>query len=180
MTILVVRTLFTRIGRHLAILNTVTVILLITLVGVITFVAMRHSFIQEMDRALSERIETHQLPELEDLAGTTALSAPTADALVNQEAAEELVSSGDTLLYVFDENGQIIDNLRDVLLPGLPNDEGRKAALAGSTDVRWIDLPNGEPVRVMTVPLYDGGELIGAIQDVRSRSELHGAALFQT
>ncbi|CAN5589113.1 ATP-binding protein [soil metagenome] len=169
--------MFTRIDRHLAILNTVTVIILIAIVGLITYLAIRHTLTEEMDRALSERIETLELPEDPAIYSGPGVPQPdeaafessTGQFSANQEWG--IIDSRDTILVVIGQSGQIVENPRNIQLSSLPVVEGYEQAMTGEANTRSLSLAGEHPVRVLTVPVMSDGEVVGAIQGIRSLSE---------
>ncbi len=91
------------------------------------------------------------------------------------EESREILVSGDTLLFIFDANGTLTTNRRNVVLNRVPNSESLDAALAGETDVRFVSVDD-ERIRVRTEPVVYQGDVVGAIQAVRSEAE-HDAEL---
>ena len=178
--------MFTRIGRQLALLNAVTVTILISLVGLIVYVALRDSQFDEMDRALNDRVAAAELPEDpgayassdDDLAGFARVSdeRPPAAEEEDYEREWKIIGSGDTVLLVLGTGGQIVNNPREIHLDDVPVVAGLDPALTGDSDIRSISLNGGYRVRVLTVPVYSDGEVVGAVQGIRSLDE-HDARL---
>ncbi|HLT21540.1 MAG TPA: ATP-binding protein [Thermomicrobiales bacterium] len=170
--------MFTRIGRNLALLNTFTVILLIATVGLITYLALRHSLRDEVDRALSDRIATLELPDDPAIYNQRGMTPDDQASLGGQVDPSEpsqalsIVDSGDTVLLVIGRHGQVVENPRDVHVEGLPVQSGVEAALTGVSDISTETLAGSHRVRVLTVPIYSDGEVVGAVQGVRSLTEL--------
>ena len=158
--------MFSRVGRRLALLNALTVIVVIALAGTATFVLMRHSLDDEIDGGLKSQIEVVRdhperwgIPKKDD----------------DDKHAREVISSGDTLVFVVDRNGKIVSNPRGVDLAGLPVESAIESALSGRKDTRDVSV-DGVRMRVMTYPLRDDDEVTGAVQAARSLSE-HEAEL---
>lgn len=87
-----------------------------------------------------------------------------------EEESREIIVSGDTLVFVFDDTGTLVTNRRNVVLNRIPDGAGVTAALAGETDTRFVTI-DGERIRVRTEPVSYDGDVVGAIQAVRSESE---------
>lgn len=86
------------------------------------------------------------------------------------EESREILVSGDTLLFIFDDDGALVTNRRNVVLNLIPNDEGVIAALEGEIDTRFVTV-DGERIRVRTEPVRYDGAVVGAIQAVRTETE---------
>ncbi len=175
--------MFTRVGRQLAILNAATVILLISIVGAVVYIALRHSHFQELDKALNERVESAELPDDpaafvrgEDLFANTSRVTDERPPNVEEDYEREwqIIGSGDTVLMVIGSDGRIVGNPREIHLDDVPVAGGIPAALTGDSDVRSVTLNGGYRVRVLTVPVYSGDEVVGAVQGIRSLDELDG------
>ena len=87
-----------------------------------------------------------------------------------EEESRDIVASGDTLEFVFDGSGTLVTNRRNVVLNLIPDQGGVEAALDGEIDTRFVTV-DGERIRVRTEPVYFEGEIVGAIQAVRSETE---------
>jgi signal transduction histidine kinase len=171
--------MFMHVGRKLAILNTAIVIVLIAIIGALTYGVLRRSLQQEVDRALEERLSIALAGSLGSAgAGPTVGVAPDDGEGHEENDAEdavaedrEIVSSGDTILLFIDPNGDIVGNPRGITLSDIPVSSGLDIALLGRVDVRSVTLSDGEHMRVMTTPAIEDGEIIGAIQALRSLDE---------
>lgn len=86
------------------------------------------------------------------------------------EVIDELLESGDTLLYAFRGDGELFANRRGIPVPGLPVADSVAEALKGRTDTREVTIGD-ELVRVRTEPVRHEGEIIGAIQAARGEHE---------
>lgn len=174
--------MFQHVGRRLAILNAVVVIAIVATVGAVTFLTLRRSLDREIDNALRERIEQVQDTD-------SVLPASTAEPQddghdehdddehdEHRDEDEAILASGDTIVVIIDRAGRIINNPRNIELEGIPVTAGVEHALGGDTDIRSVSLDNNEAMRVMTSPLVDDGEIVGAIQVLRSLRE-HDAEL---
>jgi signal transduction histidine kinase len=176
--------MFTRVGRQLAILNTIVVVAVILLVGVAISFALQRSLNREVDQSLRDRIAAAQSTptSLNNTDGTVELvgfsqSEDEDDEEDEEEEHEEddedreIVASGDTVLLIVDETGMIVDNPRGVDLHDLPVEAGIEAAMEGEVDTRSVTLGDGEDVRVMTAPIVEDGQTTGAVQAIRSLGE---------
>jgi len=72
---------------------------------------------------------------------------------------------------VVDTTGKAVWGPRTGVPPGLPNQAGVVAALAGRTDVRTTTVSSTIPVRVYTIPVYDSGAVIGVVQTSADMTE---------
>ena len=145
----------------------------IALVGIATYVLLRQSLDDEADRALAERAEVAREDWADVFSGSQALplaTPPRASAEDDQnvdaseeisevddgrdDEAQDLVQSGDTLLFAVDTNGHLLANARGLPIPGLPDSSGVAAALAGKVDRRNIEIA-GETIRVYTAPVHN-------------------------
>jgi two-component system, OmpR family, sensor histidine kinase CiaH len=172
--------MFRGIGRRLAVLNAVTVIVVIALTGGITWLALRAALDDEVDNALRERIATYvDNPALFEDAGPTPTKTTVRDDDEDNEEHHddddehdrEIVGSGDTILFVVDGNGDVTFNSRGIELEDLPVEEAINRALAGRRDTRSVSLDESGKARVLTVPLREDGQFVGAVQAVRSLEE---------
>ena len=182
--------MFRHVGRKLAVLNTLIVIVLIVFIGLLTYVALRRNLRQEIDRALEDRISTASAITVG--AGESEILVPVAfnddeeededddeedddddedDEDEEHREDREIVSSGDTVLLLTDREGRIVGNPRDINLGDIPVMAGVERALAGESDVRSVELSDGAHMRVMTVPLFEDGQITGTIQALRSLDE---------
>jgi signal transduction histidine kinase len=173
--------MFQRIGRRLAILNMIVVIGIILLAGGVTYVALSRSLTNEVDTALRERIDV--------AAGDPANAQGNQDAASRGEDSErgneeeddddederdhEIIESGDTIILFLGPDGEIVVNPRGLTLLEIPVAEGVNRALTGDSNTLTVRI-GGETTRVMTVPLTDDGQIVGAIQGLRSLSEHEG------
>jgi signal transduction histidine kinase len=171
--------MFRGVARRLAILNALTVIVVIALAGGITWLALRTALDDEIDNALRDRIDAYVAnPTLFENASVPV--TPTAEGGADEEHHDyddddehdrEVVGSGDTLLFVIDGNGDVTFNSRGIDLEDLPVGDAVERALAGRRDSRSVTLDESGKVRVLTVPLRDGGQITGAVQALRSLEE---------
>jgi signal transduction histidine kinase len=183
------------VGRRLALLNTAVVVAVIALIGIATLSLLRQNLDREADRALAERAAVARETWADRfsiiLSSAQATPIPQADdddrvedgSQVDQEAdgerkddeAHELVESGDILLFAVDARGRLLANARGLPVPGLPDQSGVMAALAGDVDARSIEIAD-ETIRVYTSPVRIDGQIVGAVQAARSDRE-HQAEL---
>lgn len=170
--------MFQHVGRRLALLNAAVVIAIIAAVGGVTYIALQRSLDREIDNALRERIEDVQRG---NLPAPTPLSAPDDDDDVDEDHDEDeegrnILESGDTIVIVVDRAGMVIANPRGVELKDIPVRAGVAVALLGETDVRSVTLERSGRMRVITAPIVEDDQILGAVQALRSLRE-HEAEL---
>ena len=184
--------MFRHIGRKLAIFNTLIVIILIIVIGFLTYTVLRRSLQQEIDQALEDRISAISSGSEDDNATGLPIAVDNDDEDEEDEEDEheeeededdededdeehredrEIVSSGDTVLLLTDSDGQIVGNPRDIKLADIPVMAGVERALAGDEDVRSVELSDDTHMRVMTVPLLNDGRIVGTVQALRNLDE---------
>ena len=176
--------MFRHVGRRLAILNTLIVIALVAIIGILTYGALRRNLQREIDQSLRDRIATVSPGSLSGVgAGQPVLVLFEDDEEDDDddddheeeddeyEEDREIVSSGDTVLLLIDRDGRIIGNPRDINLDDVPVASGVERALAGDVDVRSVRLSDDAHMRVMTAPMLDDGVITGAVQALRSLDE---------
>jgi signal transduction histidine kinase len=189
--------MFSPVERKLAILNVSVVVAIVALIGIGTWTLLRQSLDEEANTSLETRIEAAR-DTLDDLPSMSpGNQGPNTDAGQGQERrsprnddeddehededeeddddereseSREIVISGDTLLFIFDEDGRLVTNRRNVVLNTIPDEGGVDAALAGEVDTRFVTV-DGERIRVRTEPVFYRGEVVGAIQAVRTETE---------
>ena len=174
--------MFASVGRRLALLNAAVVTAVIALTGGITYLLMDASLTREaagwMAPGLAGAAEDRG--EVGDLAEAVAAELGNRRRTVQSERAgpprhdpdvvDELLESGDTLLYAFRKDGEMFANRRGIPVPGLPVVGGVAEALKGRTDTREVTIGE-ELVRVRTEPVRHEGEVVGAIQAARGEHE---------
>ena len=81
------------------------------------------------------------------------------------EASDEPVGSSDTFALVLDPAGTVVQNPRNIRLPGLPDLAALSAAMSGGSDLRTVTA-GGLPVRLLTLAIRppDGAHAVGAVQ----------------
>jgi signal transduction histidine kinase len=177
--------MFSHVGRRLALFNAAVVIAVIAAVGLFTYVALSRSLDREVDNALRERIHAAQ-------AGLELIApqpTPGADGQDNNDEEDdeddedehdeneeherdtEIVESGDTLLFVVGPDGTLTGNPRGVDLEDVPVQAGIERALAGGEDARSLSVEDAGRVRVLTLPVVEDGQVVGAVQAIRSLRE---------
>lgn len=156
---------FRHVGRRLALLNAIAVILVIALSGIATFLLLRQSLDEEVNDGLRDRVEAvRDHPE--------QWGVPSHDDDDDDEDHDrEIVDSGDTLVFVVDRNGELLANTRGVDIAGLPDASSIEQALTGERDTRTVSIADDVRMRVMSVPLRDDGRVVGAVQAARSLRE---------
>jgi signal transduction histidine kinase len=174
--------MFASVGRRLALLNAVVVALAIALVGAATFALLRQSLNREADRALAERAEAAQAAWAPLFVPGQAQRSPTPVATPSKSESDadgdeggDALEGGDTLLYAFGADGQLLVDSRGLSIPGLPVQEAVSAALQGTKQQRNLRI-NKKNVRVYTAPVVVDGRIVGAIQAARGQGE-HEAEL---
>lgn len=166
--------MFQNVGRRLAVLNALVVVLIIVVVGLVTFLALRQSLEREMDQTMRLQAVPAIDRWAERLAETTNGSVEHHDDEEHRD--DEIIQSGDTILFVINRNGQVVDNPRGVLSEGLPIIPGVNQALNGTIDTRSVSIGELGSIRVMTIPVTEDSQIVGAVQVVRSLRE-HDAEL---
>ncbi len=168
--------MFASVGRRLALLNVAVVVLVIAVTGAGTWLLLRQSLIREADTALEDRIKTAEAIWEPRLAGEAAMPAGgDDDEHGDDDEDHHIVESGDILVFVFDRDGKLVGNERDVQLEGVPLASPVNRALDDHVDTRTVEI-DGERVRVRTEPVETHGEVVGAIQAIRSERQ-HDAEL---
>ncbi len=190
--------MITSIERKLAFLNVSVVVAIIALIGVGTWILLARSLDREADTSLEIRIQSTRatltnLPSMtprqsgqnagqgqdgNQKAKANVSDVDTEDLQEQQEESDEerdeesrdIVTSGDTLVFVFDANANLVTNRRNIVLNRIPDVDGVHAALDGDSDTRFVTI-DGERLRVRTEPVYYDGEVVGAIQAARSEAE---------
>ncbi len=166
--------MFQNVGRRLAVLNALVVVLIIVVVGLVTFLALRQSLEREMDQTM--RLQAAPTIDRWD----KRLSKASSESFVHHDdddhKDDEIVQSGDTILFVINRNRQVVDNPRGVNTAGLPITSGIDQALSGTVDTRSVSIGEPGSVRVMTIPVTHDSQIVGAVQVVRSLRE-HDAEL---
>lgn len=165
---------FVSVGRRLALLSAAVVIATIALVGIVTYALLRESLNREADNALAARAhdaeqawaDLFREPRSADASGQGGTGERDHEDDDGHEEGRELLGSGDTLLFAVDATGAFLANARGVAIPGFPDPEGVSAALAGEIDARTINAGN-QSIRVFTMPVRDGGRILGAVQAAR-------------
>lgn len=180
-------TMFASVGRRLALLNATVVVLILALAGAATFALLRESLIREADHALVERADAAQITWASlFVAGQPSTPTPTAVAPVRSDddegehedeshEGEEILEGGDTLVYAFGKDGELLADSRGVSIAGLPMRDPVDAALRGETTKRNLRVGD-ENVRVYTAPVVVDGRVVGVIQAARGQGE-HEAEL---
>jgi two-component system sensor histidine kinase CiaH len=171
--------MFASVGHRLALLNAVVVALAIAVVGAATFALLSRSLNREADRALAERAEAAQTAWAPLFASGQAQQSQTPVAASETDEpdadGDDALEGGDTLLYAFGTDGQLLADSRGVSIPGLPIQEAVAAALRGTKQRRNLRIDE-ENVRVYTAPVVVDGRIVGAIQAARGQGE-HEAEL---
>ena len=72
-------------------------------------------------------------------------------------------ADSDTILLVLDTTGKVVDNHSRVTVTGVPDLAAMQAAASAGTDLRTISA-GGTPIRLLTVPITQGGSIVGFVQ----------------
>ncbi|HET7035120.1 MAG TPA: ATP-binding protein [Thermomicrobiaceae bacterium] len=161
--------MFGSVARRLAILNAAVVIVVVLLLGSVTFVALRHELNAEVDSSLRGRLEPVAKQWAEG--GLSASGGQQAKSDDDHDDDEEALDSGDTVVFVVDPSGQVVYNPRGVQLGGVPVRAGIERALAGERDSRSVTVGGIGAVRVLSLPVRSHGQVVGAAQALRSLHE---------
>jgi signal transduction histidine kinase len=185
--------MFVSVGRRLALVNVAVVLAVTALVGLATFGLLRQSLDREADTVLADRASTAADSWEELFTSSPPLATPAASAEANgnnhdqqksphddkeshksddhdHDEAQDLVESGDALLFAVDMRGSVLANARGLDVPGLPDPASIAAAREGEPDARTITI-EGEAMRVYTLPVDHDDRLIGFVQAARSTRE---------
>ena len=174
--------MFPTVRRRLVLLNVGLVGMAIIVVVVGIYLLLQAALQQEADAAMSERIRVAEtvwsqqvVAGLEPLPSTPPAPREDRDELdddgeESDDGTHEALETGDTLIFVFDRDGRLVGNERDVESGQLPVVAVVPDALFGETDRQTLDI-DGERIRVQTAPMMIDGEIVGAIQAVRSDRE---------
>lgn len=169
--------MFASVGRHLALLNVAVVVGVIAALGLTMYLLLHQSLDAEANNSLAERIEATRLAWENGIVTGQVVSATPAgnggegdDDDEDHDESDDILTSGDTLLFAIDTQGQLLVNERGISLDEVPVQAGLDRALRGEVDTRTVKL-HDERVRVRTEPLMRDGEVAGAIQAVRSERE---------
>ncbi len=164
--------MFASVGRRLALLNVAVVVLVIAVTGAGTWLLLRQSLIREADAALEDRIKAVENIWEPRLTGEEAIPAGGGDGEQEEEDDDDhhILESGDILVFVFDRDGKLVGNERDVRIAGVPVTAAVQRATDGHDDTRIVEI-DGERVRIRTEPIEEHGAPIGAIQAIRSERQ---------
>ena len=190
--------MFASVGRRLALLNALSVLVVIALVGGATYFILRTTLSREADDSLRERARSARItwselfnPDFPRVTATAAIPSSEDDESNDQgdksddneshdddEDSDddfEVIEAGDTLLYAFDREGSLIADARGISVAGLPLLESVHAALDGRSVIRNVQI-DAQTVRVYTEPVWADGEIVGVIQAAQGQS-MHEAEL---
>lgn len=170
--------MFRGVGRRLALFNAVVVIAIIALTGVATYLLLLHQLDAEVDTQLmaSARQTVSYVQTTQPSPIASATNTSNGDSDHNERHDDEILSSGDTIVFAVDLGGQLTYNPRGVSVPDIPNPASLQRALAGAVDVRSLTVSGIGPVRVTSLPVKKDRQIIGAVQVLRSLRE-HDAEL---
>jgi signal transduction histidine kinase len=125
--------------------------LLVVGVGAATALTGLNALDADVDRALAGAVSA----EVDSLGQELPAST-------EQDADEEGLAAADTFLLVLDPQGNVVQNRSRVALPGLPDLAALGTARSGQ-DLRTVRAGSVN-VRLMTVPLTEGGQVLGFVQ----------------
>ncbi len=186
--------MFASVGRRLAALNAVMVIVVIALVGLGTVLILGVELNREESNLLQRRAESAASAWASRLNGPPGVGVPPSSTPQNEQeddagetdehdSGREALAGGDVVLYGVNTDGDVIINDRGFTFPGLPNRDSIEIALSGQSDERLVTV-NGESVRIRSVPVYDAsGTIAGAVQAARGQNQYQNqrtAALYAT
>lgn len=80
-----------------------------------------------------------------------------------RESRRRLGSESDLFAFWLDRRGQVIRNTRQIAVAGLPEREAARAALGGQETLATRNV-GGVSVRLLTVPAFHDGRIVGAVQ----------------
>ncbi|HEX7102638.1 MAG TPA: histidine kinase dimerization/phospho-acceptor domain-containing protein, partial [Nitrolancea sp.] len=169
--------MFRGVGRRLALFNAVVVIALIALTGAATYLLLLHQLSAEIDSELrSSARQTVSYVLTTQPTTTTDAPGPADDDDEHKRHDDEILGSGDTIVFAVNSSGEITYNPRGITVQGIPNPASIKRALAGKDDIRSLTLAGVGPVRVASLPVENDHQVVGAVQVFRSLRE-HNAEL---
>lgn len=128
---------------------------ILALIGAGAILVVQHSLAAETDRSLLTFARSQEEPSERLLRGQ---GFPVSGIPSRDPDTTYLPRGGDTFVLVFNRGGQVVANPRGAVAKGLPVKTGVEAAVAGRTDRRTVELA-GQPFRVLTLPLEQGGAL---------------------
>ncbi len=169
--------MFRAVGRRLALLNALVVIAVLATVGTATYLYLSQRIQDEVDSELASRATAVAQLWSASFGGVTAAAEDRERSAIaqrsseddheesdeNDDLAEELIRSGDTIAYGFDLDGKIVNDLRGVAIPGLPVSNSVGMALSGRATSETVTV-EGDQIRLFTTPVLQEDEIIGAVQ----------------
>ncbi len=164
--------MFRGVGRRLALFNALVVIVIIALTGVVTYLLLLHQLSAEVDHALKASAEqtVNDVRATQPSATTTSTNSSD-DEHKHEHDDDEILDSGDTIVFAVDAGGQIIYNPRGISVHGIPNAASLQRALDGEDDIRSLNLSGIGAVRVASLPIEQNHQVVGAVQVLRSLHE---------
>lgn len=171
--------MFRGVGRRLALLNALVVIAIIALTGAATYLLLLNQLDAEVDTALEATAEQtarslrYGLPPPVVTGGERRERDDDDDYSSDDE---EILASGDTIIFAVDPSGHLIYNPRGLETGRIPSPASAARALDQEEDRRSLTIDGVGPVRVVSVLVRKDGEVIAAVQVVRSLRE-HDAEL---
>ncbi|HVX30444.1 MAG TPA: ATP-binding protein [Nitrolancea sp.] len=165
--------MFRGVGRRLALFNALVVLVVIALTGIATYLLLLRQLDAEVDHSLMASAEQAVRTVKSTQPAATSGKSDDDD---DEHHGDDILASGDTIVFAVDTSGRIIYNPRDISAEGVPVAASYQRALAGETDLRSLSVHDIGPVRVASVPIEEDHQILGAVQVLRSLDE-HDAEL---
>jgi len=174
--------MFAPLGRRLALVNALVIVVVVAIVGVSALGVLRVRIARQDHETIVERAAVAGVNWLPLFGSKQAMPTPIAASKTsppNSSGSEEsdetdsdqLIEGGDTLVLGFDRTGALMINPRSLNVKGLPAIEGVALALRGTANTRRLSLSDAQAVEVYTMPVMDNGQIVGAVQAIQGRSE---------
>lgn len=165
--------------RRLTLFNVGLVACIVAAVVLTTYVVLRTSLQRSAEHDLMDRIGLAKLTwhtviirgePVRSQDSALAIDDDGDDAADGFDPLHEVLETGDTLTFVFDEEGVLLVNERGIETGQLPARDEVARALNGDTVSRTANA-GGQSVRMRTEPVWVNGRIVGAVQAVRSDRE---------
>jgi len=174
--------MFAPLGRRLALVNALVIVVVVAIVGVSALGVLRVRIARQDHETIVERAAVAGVNWLPLLGSNQAMPTPTAASTTSPPSSsrseesdetdgDQLIEGGDTLVLGFDRTGALVINPRSLNVKGLPAIEGVALALRGTANTRRLSLSDAQAVEVYTMPVMDNGQIVGAVQAIQGRSE---------
>ena len=171
--------MFAPIGRRLALVNAIVIVVVVAIVGVVSLGVLRIRIERQAHATIVERavaaganwtpllVSDQTLPAV----SSTSTSHPSNSTESHESDSSELIEGGDTLVLGFNRGGTLVINPRGLNLKGLSPTDGVARALQGTANTRRLSVGDGASVEVYSMPIINDGVIIGAVQAIQGRSE---------